>query len=127
MPLISIIQDKQLSLTPFFILATLGTTGCCAFDNLRSICEIAKQHHCYVHVDGAYAGNAFICEEFRYLMDGIELVDSFAFNPSKWMNVHFDCTAMWLQSVVSLHRTFNVNPLYLKHENTGLAIDYMHW
>lgn len=25
----------------------------------------------------------------------------------------------------SLHRTFNVEPLYLKHENTGLAIDYM--
>ena len=25
----------------------------------------------------------------------------------------------------SLHRTFNVEPLYLQHENTGLAIDYM--
>lgn len=60
-------------------------------------------------------------------MDGIEQVDSFAFNPSKWLSVHFDCTAMWLQNVSSLHRTFNVNPLYLKHEQTGFAIDYMHW
>lgn len=25
----------------------------------------------------------------------------------------------------ALHRTFNVEPLYLKHENSGLAIDYM--
>ena len=78
-------------------------------------------------MDAAYAGSAFICEEFRHLMDGIELVDSFAFNPSKWLNVHFDCTAMWLRSVSALHRTFNVNPLYLKHEQTGFAIDYMHW
>lgn len=27
----------------------------------------------------------------------------------------------------ALHRTFNVEPLYLQHENSGLAIDYMHW
>ncbi|KAF8766831.1 Histidine decarboxylase like protein [Argiope bruennichi] len=26
-----------------------------------------------------------------------------------------------------LHRTFNVDPLYLKHENTGLAVDFTHW
>lgn len=26
-----------------------------------------------------------------------------------------------------MHRTFNVEPLYLQHENSGLAIDYMHW
>ena len=25
----------------------------------------------------------------------------------------------------SLHKTFNVDPLYLQHENSGLAIDYM--
>lgn len=122
-----IIQDKQQNLTPFYVCATLGTTGCCSFDNLRSICEVAKKYNCYVHVDAAYSGSSFICPEFRYLMDGIELVDSFAFNPSKWLNVHFDCTAMWLQNVSALHRTFNVNPLYLKHEQTGFAIDYMHW
>lgn len=28
-------------------------------------------------------------------MEGIEYVHSFAFNPSKWLMVHFDCTAMW--------------------------------
>ena len=108
-------------------LCLIGTTGCCSFDDLRAICQIAKKHNCYVHVDAAYAGSAFICEEFRHLMDGIELADSFAFNPSKWLNVHFDCTAMWLRNVASLHRTFKVDPLYLKHEQTGVAIDYMNW
>ncbi len=39
--------------------------------------------------------------------------------------VHFDCTAMWVRNSRSLHRTFNVDPLYLQHENSGLAIDYM--
>lgn len=88
-----------------------------------------------------------ICPEFRHWMKGIENVDSIAFNPSKWLmvtfhkhkirlticaknasftlQVHFDCTAMWVQDSGALHRTFNVDPLYLKHENSGMAIDFM--
>jgi hypothetical protein len=49
----------------------------------------------WLHVDAAYAGTAFICPEFRHWLNGIQDVDSIAFNPSKWMMVHFDCTAMW--------------------------------
>ena len=45
-----IIQDKSIGMTPFFICATLGSTGCCSFDDLRSICEIAKRHQCYVSI-----------------------------------------------------------------------------
>ncbi|CAG9857129.1 unnamed protein product [Phyllotreta striolata] len=41
--------------------------------------------------------------------------------------VHFDCTAMWVKNSGALHGAFNVNPLYLTHEYSGLAIDFMHW
>lgn len=27
----------------------------------------------------------------------------------------------------AVHRTFNVEPLYLQHENSGVAVDFMHW
>ena len=50
-----------------------------------------------MHIDAAYAGTAFICPEYRSYMDGIEHANSFAFNPSKWMMVHFDCSAMWYE------------------------------
>ena len=49
----------------------------------------------WMHIDAAYAGSAFVCPEFRPLMAGVEYAQSFAFNPSKWLMVHFDCTAMW--------------------------------
>ncbi|KAG1689125.1 Histidine decarboxylase [Nymphon striatum] len=123
----SIQNDKQNGLIPFFVCGTLGTTGACAFDNLEEIGPICKKEDMWIHVDAAYAGSAFTCPEFRVFMKGIEYADSFTFNPSKWLMVHFDCTAMWVKRSEALHRTFNVDPLYLKHENSGLAIDYMHW
>lgn len=49
----------------------------------------------WLHVDAAYAGSAFLCPELRGSLEGIEFADSFVFNPSKWMMVHFDCTAFW--------------------------------
>lgn len=120
-------HDRDRGLIPFYVCVTLGTTGACAFDNLLEIGPIARQEEVWVHVDAAYAGTAFICPEFRKWLDGIEYAQSLAFNPSKWMLTHFDCTAMWVRNSSALHRTFNVEPLYLRHENSGLAVDFMHW
>jgi len=117
--------DRENGLIPFFLCATLGTTGACAFDNLCELGPICKEEEMWLHIDAAYAGSAFVCPEFRGWMEGIEYADSLAFNPSKWLLTHFDCTAMWVRNSRSLHRTFNVDPLYLQHENSGLAIDYM--
>ncbi|CAH2084083.1 unnamed protein product [Euphydryas editha] len=123
----AILADKAKGLVPFWVCATLGTTGSVAFDNLREIGEVCEKHSAWLHVDAAYAGSAFVCPEYRHWLDGVELADSFAFNPSKWLMVNFDCTGMWIKDSTALHRTFNVNPIYLRHENSGKAIDYMHW
>lgn len=80
-----------------------------------------------MHVDAAYAGSAFICPEYRYLMKGVELAESFNFNPHKWMLVNFDCSAMWLKDPSWVVNAFNVDPLYLKHDMQGSAPDYRHW
>ncbi|XP_063371097.1 histidine decarboxylase isoform X1 [Cydia amplana] len=121
----AILADKENGLVPFWVCATLGTTGSVAFDNLREIGAVCDKHGAWLHVDAAYAGSAFVCPEYRHWMNGIEMADSFAFNPSKWLMVNFDCTAMWVRDSTALHRTFNVNPIYLRHENSGKAIDYM--
>nr|NP_001191536.1 histidine decarboxylase-like [Aplysia californica]AAP34326.1 histidine decarboxylase [Aplysia californica] len=120
-------KDRERGFIPFYVCATLGTTGACAFDNLAEIGPVCRSEKLWLHLDAAYAGSAFICPEFRSWMAGIEFSDSFAFNPSKWLMVHFDCSAMWVKDARALHRTFNVEPLYLQHENSGAAIDYMHW
>ncbi|VDQ01892.1 unnamed protein product [Trichobilharzia regenti] len=53
--------------------ATLGTTATCGFDNLKKIGPICSKYDIWLHVDAAYSGSAFICPEYRYLMEGIEV------------------------------------------------------
>nr|XP_013812522.1 PREDICTED: histidine decarboxylase isoform X1 [Apteryx mantelli mantelli] len=120
-------EDRNRGLVPVFVCATLGTTGVCAFDSLSELGPICDAEGLWLHIDAAYAGTAFVCPEFRLFLDGIEYADSFAFNPSKWMMVHFDCTGFWVKDKYKLHQTFSVNPVYLRHPNSGAAVDFMHW
>jgi aromatic-L-amino-acid decarboxylase len=86
-----IATDTENGLLPFFVCATVGTTSSTAMDPIRAIGEICRNHNIWLHVDAAYAGSAALCPEFRHLQDGVELADSYAFNPHKWMFTNFDC------------------------------------
>ncbi len=121
-------KDKQDGLIPFFVCATLGTTGVCAFDNMSELGPVCQYEDIWLHVDAAYAGSALLCEEYREkFANGIEYATSFVFNPSKWLLTNFDCTCFWVESSIPLHQTFTVAPLYLKHRYSGASVDYMHW
>lgn len=120
-------RDVEVGLTPFFVVATLGTTGACAFDNLKEIGEICNQYSSiWFHIDAAYAGNSFILPEMRHFMTGIEHADSFCTNPNKLLLTNFDATALWVRDVMALKSALTVNPLYLQHEH-GSSIDYRHY
>ena len=57
----------------FKVSCPLGTTSCCSFDNIFEIGLFCQSENLYLHVDAAYAGNAFVCPEFRDLMNGLEV------------------------------------------------------
>ncbi|XP_077534592.1 aromatic-L-amino-acid decarboxylase [Haemaphysalis longicornis] len=121
-------EDRRLGYIPMAMIATLGTTNSCAFDNLEEIGAICEAEDIWLHVDAAYAGSSFICPEFRHYMKGIEHVSSFSMNPHKWLLVSVDCSAMWFRRRSDIEEAFKVNPLYLKHENEGGKVpDYRHW
>jgi glutamate/tyrosine decarboxylase-like PLP-dependent enzyme len=124
----AILEDVAQGLVPFYVSTTLGSTGCCAFDKLLEIGPICKRFPgTWLHVDGAYAGNSFICPEMRPLMLGIEHADSFNTNPNKWLLVNFDCSCLWVRDRVKLTSALVVDPLYLQHAKSGESIDYRHW
>lgn len=116
-------KDKDAGLTPFFVVATVGTTAACSFDNIKEIGQVCKETPAiWFHVDGAYAGASFILPEMRNFMNGIDLADSFISNPHKLLLVNFDASCMYVKDVACLKSVFSVNPLYLQHDKNG--IDY---
>uniref|UniRef100_A0A8C6KXB2 Aromatic-L-amino-acid decarboxylase n=1 Tax=Nothobranchius furzeri TaxID=105023 RepID=A0A8C6KXB2_NOTFU len=90
-------EDKAAGLIPFYFCATLGTTPSCAFDHITKLGPLCNKENMWMHIDAAYAGSAFICPEFRPLLNGIEYADSFNFNPHKWLLINFDCSTMWVK------------------------------
>ncbi|XP_064642633.1 aromatic-L-amino-acid decarboxylase-like [Lineus longissimus] len=120
-------EDRKLGLIPFFVCGTLGTTACVSFDNLAEIGPVCSKENVWLHVDAAYAGSAFVCPEFQYLLKGIEHVKSFNMNPNKWMLVNFDCSAFWVKDRDILTTALTVDPLYLQHHHGETAIDLRHW
>ncbi|MFQ6069782.1 MAG: pyridoxal phosphate-dependent decarboxylase family protein [Candidatus Aminicenantales bacterium] len=110
----SILEDKKRGLKPACVVATVGTTSSTAIDPLDRIGEICRSHGVWFHVDAAFAGTAAILPEKRSLLKGVEFVDSFVFNPHKWMFTNFDCSAYFVKSEQDLVRTFEIHPEYLK-------------
>lgn len=68
-----IMEDTEAGFVPFFVVATLGTTSVCSYDNLEEIGQVCRQFGLWLHVDAAYAGNSFVCPENRKFMKGIEV------------------------------------------------------
>jgi aromatic-L-amino-acid decarboxylase len=121
--------DRRGGLTPFFVCATVGTTSSNAMDPLGAIGEVCRQHNLWLHVDAAMSGTAMLCPEFRHLQNGVELADSYNFNPHKWMFTNFDCSCLWVADRKALIRTLTILPEYLRNQATesGVVIDYRDW
>ena len=122
-------NDRAAGLTPFFVCATVGTTSSNAIDPLKKIGPICQQFGAWLHVDSAMSGTAALCPEFRYIHDGIELADSYCFNPHKWMFTNFDCDCFYVADRAALIRTMSILPEYLRNQATasGAVIDYRDW
>ena len=123
----AIIADKNQGFIPCCVVATIGTTGTTAVDPLRTVGEICSINRLWLHVDAAMAGTALILPEFQWMLDGREYIDSFLFNPHKWMFTNFDCTAFFIKDAATLIKTFEILPEYLKTRTRGQVNDYRDW
>jgi aromatic-L-amino-acid decarboxylase len=139
----SIDRDRAGGLVPFFVCATVGTTSSNAIDPVREIGEVLKGGHAvaprpspkrggkevWLHIDAAMSGTAALCPEFRWIHDGIELADSYCFNPHKWMLTNFDCDCFYVADRAALIKALSILPEYLRNQasESGGVIDYRDW
>jgi aromatic-L-amino-acid decarboxylase len=130
----AITEDLAAGRQPFFVCATMGTTSSGAVDPLGPIGEVMERTGLtamggWLHVDAAWAGAALICPEHRGLGAGLEVTDSFAFDPHKWLLTNFDCDAFYTRDRGALLDALSVTPEYLRNaaSASGSVIDYRDW
>lgn len=120
-------DDLEQGFRPACVIATLGTTGSTAVDPIKKIGAVCQRYNVFLHVDAAYAGTALLLPEERWMTEGVEMADSFVFNPHKWMFTNFDCSAFYVQDEELLIRTFEIMPEYLKTPEDQRVKNYRDW
>jgi aromatic-L-amino-acid decarboxylase len=127
-------EDLAAGRQPFFVCASLGTTSSGAMDPVRVVAEVwertgVRASGGWLHVDAAWAGSALLCPEYAGLREGLEVADSFAFNPHKWLLTNFDCDAFYTRDRKALIDALSVTPEYLRNaaSASGAVIDYRDW
>lgn len=115
---------------PTLVVSAVGTTGTGAIDPTAEIAAVAARFGAWVHVDAAWAGVAAVAPEFRARLNGgLDLVDSYATNPHKWLLTTFDCDALYVADRASLTGALSQSPEYLRTaaSDAGAVIDYRDW
>jgi len=112
---------------PLCVVATFGTTSSTGIDPINEIGQICNHYNVWLHVDAAMAGTALILPEKRHLLGGLENVDTFVFNPHKWLFTNFDCSAYFVRDMESLLHTFEIMPSYLKTDAGNTVNNYKDW
>ena len=122
-------DDVAGGLVPVLVCPTVGTTGTGAVDPVADVARVAVRQRVWVHVDAAWAGAAALCPEFRHLVDGVELADSFCTNAHKWMMTAFDASLMWVRDARALPAALSITPAFLRDaaSDSGAVVDYRDW
>jgi aromatic-L-amino-acid/L-tryptophan decarboxylase len=107
----------------------VGTTSSNAMDPVAALGPVCARHGVWLHVDAAMSGTAAVCPELRFVNEGLELADSYCFNPHKWMFVNVDCSALFVADRAALVGALGILPEYLRNAATesGAVIDYRDW
>ncbi|WP_063752414.1 pyridoxal phosphate-dependent decarboxylase family protein [Streptomyces natalensis] len=124
-----IAADRAAGFVPAIVVATVGTTDMCAVDPVPDIGQLCRRENVWLHVDAAYAGSATLCPEYRHLIDGIALADSYAVNAHKWMRTGTPCDVMWTSDRAALTDAMSISPSYLRNSATdsGQVVDFRDW
>jgi aromatic-L-amino-acid decarboxylase len=104
------------------VVATVGTTSFASVDPVRELAAAAHAAGAWLHVDAAYAGSSWICEEERWSQDGAELADSLVVNPHKWLLVPMDCSLVWTSRPDEWREAFTLTPEYLRSDDEAFSL-----
>jgi len=117
----AIAEDRAKGHQPACIIANVGTVNTGAVDPINVLVDLGLQEHMWVHADAAFGAFAKLSTSSASLVDGLERVDSLAFDLHKWLYVQYDCGGVLVRAQETHKNTFSVIPAYIRNFDRGLA------
>jgi glutamate/tyrosine decarboxylase-like PLP-dependent enzyme len=103
-------KDRREGRRPFCVVASAGTTNTGAVDPLEEIAAICHAGDLWLHIDGAYGAAAALTERGRSALRGLQLADSIALDPHKWLFQPFEIGCVLVRDMRHLRQAFAVHP-----------------
>ncbi len=107
--------DLRAGRRPLFVAASAGATNAGTVDPLPELAELCHERGVWLHADAAYGGFAVLTERGRAQLAGLELADSIALDPHKWLYQPYECGCLLVREGNALRAAFEVTPDYLSH------------
>ena len=114
-------NDKEAGYKPACIIANAGTVNTGSIDDIKAISEICKKENIWFHVDGCIGALINIAPKFKHLVSGIELADSVALDPHKWLHAPFEVGCTIIKNKQDHFNTFSTSAEYLEGAKKGIA------
>lgn len=108
------------------IMAIVGNacgTAAGLYDPLDQIGKICREHKIWFHVDAAHGAGAIVCDEYRYLVKGIESADSIIWDAHKMFRTPVLAAATLVKDHRHLDGAFSQEASYLVHEKEQPGVD----
>jgi glutamate/tyrosine decarboxylase-like PLP-dependent enzyme len=113
-------QDIAAGDMPFMVVGTAGSVSTGAVDRLREIAGLCKEYGIWFHVDGAYGGFAAALPEASDDLHALNLADSVAVDPHKWLYAPLEAGCALVRDAQALRAAFAYHPPYYHFEEEAL-------
>jgi aromatic-L-amino-acid/L-tryptophan decarboxylase len=118
-------EDLGLGHQPMMVVGTAGSVSIGVVDSLQEIDRICRKYDLWFHIDGAYGGFAAAVPELREVFAGIELADSLAVDPHKWLYAPLEAGCTLIRDPKYLTDAFSYHPPYYQFGKTEINyVDY---
>jgi aromatic-L-amino-acid decarboxylase len=111
----AIARDRAQGAAPFAVVATLGSTGTGALDDVAAIADVCAAERLWLHVDACYGGAAALLEELHSAFAGIERADSVAVDAHKWFFAPIAAALLFTRRRSHEHAAFRLATSYIPY------------
>jgi glutamate/tyrosine decarboxylase-like PLP-dependent enzyme len=115
--------DREAGLSPFLVVATVGSTGAGVVDPVAELAQVADEEGgLWLHADAAWGGAAALVPELRGVIEGVARASSVTFDAHKWLSVPMAAGMYITRHPGILERTFRVAAGYMPREGAALPV-----